>query len=44
MDCPDPLALATFYSGLLGQPIPHLQLAGPGRLGCAQRNLGSSRV
>lgn len=23
IDCPDPLALATFYSGLLGQPITY---------------------
>jgi catechol 2,3-dioxygenase-like lactoylglutathione lyase family enzyme len=23
IDCPDPLALATFYSRLLGQPITH---------------------
>ena len=23
MDCPDPLALATFYSGLLGLPVPY---------------------
>ena len=23
MDCPDPLALATFYSELLGQPITY---------------------
>ena len=23
LDCPDPLALATFYSGLLGQPITY---------------------
>ena len=23
IDCPDPLALATFYAGLLGQPITY---------------------
>jgi catechol 2,3-dioxygenase-like lactoylglutathione lyase family enzyme len=23
IDCPDPLALATFYSGLLGQPVTY---------------------
>jgi hypothetical protein len=23
MDCPDPLVLATFYSGVLGQPITY---------------------
>ena len=29
LDCPDPLALAGFYAGLLGEPISY-RVSGPG--------------